>query len=532
MCDIRAAIGRIADSQCAKAAMTLFMLGVLTLTITSCYSLDLEDGITPSKDQESSPEDLLSLLYSKITSEQIEDLPLAKWDKNLTQERNDVVSSHCIKLIAKKGINSSSECELYVTLAVKHCKKLQETAAVMENGCHELLNVMDPETNSVTRKKRAKKHSKSCIAPGSCLAGEICGYTPGQDSDKTCMWVYKKQESNTQQTMFKIFKEIPTSNSKSQAEDAVLVRVYTIPIGQGDCNIIKCNEGENVVIFDCGSHNSANNIFGSNPKLLQSFFKMAKFVTVLVSHGHRDHYNLIERVLTDDIKKGIELNVLVGGKASDYKWVTLKKVEVFSSSSITQYDFCNSPNIVFEILAAGNKFSGENQRGMVMKLSCEKCGSQLLFPGDMEGDAAEYLAENYGSFLQSSHYKMAHHGASLHANHKEWLEAISPVEVHISHKYIYGKYYHPRCDAINRLMEVGSVGLASEAEPVPFPHDITCFFNDGSSLDQQVYHRVYNTAPRKDKICLIVMTFKVDREATTEYFCDDPKEFLKIADKM
>ena len=526
------------------------MLGLLALTATSCNSLDLEDGIFPSKDQESSPEDLLSRLYDKISSELTEDLPLAKQHKNLTQERNDVVSdiiSHCIRLLAKNRINSSLECELRIKSALKHCKKqLRESASEAGNSCRKLLQTIETEFNSSTRKERAttsckgaacimvnkgKKRQRSCRGQGSCHAGEICGYEPGQDSDKTCMWVYKKQQSNTQQMSFKMFKEIPTSNSQSQTRNAVLVRVYTIPIGQGDCNIIKCNKGKNVVIFDCGSRNSASNIFGSNPKLLQSFFKKAESVTVLVSHGDIDHYNLIERVLTNSITKRIKY-VLVGGKASDYKWVTLKKVNVFSSSSITKYNFCNSPNIIFEILDTGDKFSGKNQRGMVMKLSCKKCGSQLLFPGDMEGDAAKYLATNYGSFLQSSHYKMAHHGAGRYANHKEWLEAISPVEVHISHKYIYGRYYHPRCDAINRLMAVGSVGLASGAKPVSFPHDITCFFNDGSSLDQQVYHRVYNTAPRKDKICLIVMTFKVANQATTEYFCDDPKEFLKIANRM
>ena len=32
-----------------------------------------------------------------------------------------------------------------------------------------------------------------------------------------------------------------------------LVEVHTLPIGQGDCNIITCNKGKNVIIFDCGS---------------------------------------------------------------------------------------------------------------------------------------------------------------------------------------------------------------------------------------------------------------------------------------
>ena len=46
--------------------------------------------------------------------------------------------------------------------------------------------------------------------------------------------------------------------------------------------------------------------------------------------------------------------------------------------------------------------------GMLIKLSCKKCSSQLLFPGDMEGDGATDLAENHNKLLKSSHYKMAH----------------------------------------------------------------------------------------------------------------------------
>ena len=63
--------------------------------------------------------------------------------------------------------------------------------------------------------------------------------------------------------------------------------------------------------------------------------------------------------------------------------------------------------------------------GMLMKLSCNKCSSQLLFPGDMEGYGATDLAENHSKLQKSSHYKMADRGASTDANQNDWLEAIS-----------------------------------------------------------------------------------------------------------
>ena len=152
-----------------------------------------------------------------------------------------------------------------------------------------------------------------------------------------------------------------------------------------------------------------------------------------------------------------------------------------------------------------------------MKLSCKtSCQSSLLFTGDMEGPTAQALATNkkYSNFLQSTHYKMAHHGASD--------KAISPVEVHVSHMYNHGSYHHPRCVAFNRLMSVNSVGMASAYFAIP--HDLTCFGekNDNyKAYDQQVYRRIFSTAPRYSKICLKVLSFIAGEEAVTEYFCKE-----------
>jgi hypothetical protein len=69
--------------------------------------------------------------------------------------------------------------------------------------------------------------------------------------------------------------------------------------------------------------------------------------------------------------------------------------------------------------------------GMLIKLSCKKCSSQLLFPGDMEGDGATDLAENHNKLLKSSHYKMAHHSQRKSKS----CQSARKRQVHLSQVY-------------------------------------------------------------------------------------------------
>ena len=120
---------------------------------------------------------------------------------------------------------------------------------------------------------------------------------------------------------------------------------------------------------------------------------------------------------------------------------------------------------------------------------------------------------------------MAHHGASTKANKENWLTAISPVEVHISHTY-FGKYGHPRCEAMDILDALGTVGTTGFFSGT---HQSTCV-ETGTGMkvakDSDIHHRVYSTAPRTDVICFIVLSFEVNKSATTHYYCGKPSTFL------
>ena len=94
----------------------------------------------------------------------------------------------------------------------------------------------------------------------------------------------------------------------------------------------------------------------------------------------------------------------------------------------------------------------------------------------MEGPTAKAFGTTTDTdtknFLHATHYKMAHHGAATLAKKEEWLTAIMPIEVHISHRYD-GQYHHPCCEAINRLMKSCKLGVTSGIQ-IAQPHDLTC----------------------------------------------------------
>lgn len=309
-----------------------------------------------------------------------------------------------------------------------------------------------------------------------------------------------------------------------------VVQVHTLPVGQGDCNIITCNGGKNVIIFDCGS------IGGFDKKifsLIKSYFTRAKFVAILISHGHYDHYNKITnilKILTD--KGGINTIAILGGESKDYPGYLKNILKAKTHNRIVYHDnlavgnLCVDDTIYFDFIEAREvhaQGSDINQKGMLMKLSCKHCQSSLLFSGDMQGKVADHFAmgTNLGKeFLRSTHYKMAHHGASDTANRAEWLKAISPVEVHVSHMYNHGSFHHPRCEAYERVKENCPIGTNG-----PIPHAFTCFdrsdheTNKYVTKQKKIWYRIYSTAPTKDDLCLISLVFARGLEARTGYKC-------------
>ena len=531
--------------------MRLVFLGLLVVAVAISTSSALRDDAAFLRGPHNVAASSLKDVYDETFEEQLQSYYI-----NQAKKRKII---HCVIMIAKHGLKSTFvECESYLKDAVKYCKqhlgKDRDVGArqrLEHETCREMLAILktegdmcglrgngpgnrncesvavsvqvDSDSDEPPKKKvRVEKCSDIPQNKGMCKAGELYGQRPGNTGEQCIPYVEHDQSSTWQVPVQNFDSIVSEANNAANDDENILAQVFTLPIGQGDCNIIKCDRGKTAIIFDCGSL-GGNTLKGEEfESLVSSFLNGAEALTILISHGDRDHKSMIG-IIRQSFKGNPK--IIFGGTRNDFKPAIDGEQVADESGEIKVKNLCNNQDITFTLVQGNISPSNrnKNERGMMMKLSSTAFDSSLLFTADMEGNTARAFATNssYSEFLQSTHYKMAHHGASDKANHKEWLEAIRPVEVHVSHQYN-GRFHHPRCEAFNRLMEVGSVGMASKA-PGAKPHNLACFGekNDYKAYDQCVYHRIFSTGPRENKICMIVMYFIAGKKATTDYYCRD-----------
>ena len=484
----------------------------------------------------------------------------------------------CVTSIAKTGIKRAfPKCKTYMKQVTEFCRSPngKKTRAKDCKSVSVSIRIAIDECDVLAQKRKpVTQLCKTLVPPkkskANCKPNQLFGQILGGSTTPMCFDAPLNKRSKTQVLPIRMYRPFPSKNfaqlqsltnsTRVQAHDPTIayaqnpsarVIIKTLPIGQGDCTVIHCRDGH-AVLFDCGARG------GTYPSLgyFQKHLTVATSITVMISHGHADHYNRIPRLFdsnSDLISKIRE--VIVGGPDTDYSANTISRwlnyIENHERKPVyyihgDKYHklpdqplpgLCSDPDIVFEIATRTGPQDAKkkNERGMVMRLSCESCGSQLLLAGDMEDDSADEMVTHNSAVLKATHYKMAHHGASTDdpkrpnkgANKANWLQAISPVEVHVSHRHN-GGYKHPRCAAFYRTWSVGhdtfgtTVPIGSHGRP------FDCFDTEGNLVHYtNINHRVYSTAPTKDVICVITLTFASEGErAKTEYFCggkEDPE---------
>ena len=295
-----------------------------------------------------------------------------------------------------------------------------------------------------------------------------------------------------------------------------LLSVYALPVGQGDCTVIQCPNG-NIVVVDCGSSGG----LGLKPHQIKDFLhsQMDKVVAIIITHPDRNHFNYLDKI--EWIQSSIN-QVVIGGNLSDYnggmqdyvriyKWLDrlnsegrLHKVNdgqpcVGNCAVPKGTDFCENQKISFNILAANTEGSSSNEKSIVMKVTVGQWS--MLLPGDMEGKAARHVAKELGPQLRSVVYKMAEHGDSDQANNLIWLDPIQPRMAFASSAYNLqpGTSLQPRCDTITRLQNLQTI---EDAERHPF-HCGNGKVLDPTQYDDFVYN-MFETSPTPDTICTLM----------------------------
>ena len=311
---------------------------------------------------------------------------------------------------------------------------------------------------------------------------------------------------------------IPTVN---RPEDIQLIflqpdanlQVYAIPVGQGDCTIMQCPNG-NIVVLDCGT-SGGNRVTPAQIQNSLGSARLGRVVAIIISHPDQDHFNYLPEINWNvtNIKQVIipgNLADYIRSSSTIYNWLHnfASKGKLYSVNDGNPCigncavpmgtNFCENQNIEFNILAA-NVLTPRNQKSIVMNAVVKQSDFSMLLPGDMEGPAAEHIAMTLGSQLQSNIYKMAHHGASRLANSPNWLAPIKPKNAFASSGYDFRNCRHPRCETINRIINLGTILNATTHDfycgnPAPSPPTVYATFKLS----------MYETSPTGNQICELI----------------------------
>ncbi len=240
--------------------------------------------------------------------------------------------------------------------------------------------------------------------------------------------------------------------------------VWTLDVGQGDCNVIFTEEG-NVFIIDCGSTSKYN----VGEKILVPFLKyhgVSMVDGIIITHPDEDHMNgileLIELQDEENLKTGGLYIYERGVRNEPQEWeevletAALQGIPVYG---LGQGDVLQTDTFYMECiypLEEQTELTG-NASSLVIKVkNNDFCG---LFTGDLESDGEEkilweYAAEGiFQEYEKCDLLKVAHHGSSTSTGIR-FLQWIHPEYAVISCGEN-NRYGHPHKEVIDRLETEG-----------------------------------------------------------------------------
>jgi beta-lactamase superfamily II metal-dependent hydrolase len=272
-----------------------------------------------------------------------------------------------------------------------------------------------------------------------------------------------------------------------------------IDVGQGNSTIVKFR-GAAPLVVDSGSSESRGDtrvkksefkrkIIGeirSKIELFLSPHKIAgidKDLNMIISHAHKDHYNLVQPVFENDWMKNKKIRFLLGGKKEDYDLTkeSQKLIEVvkrYQQTDIFVRDFPDEDSVArfeytdssFKILTAPQFDGGDlNERSIVLRIQTDSIS--CILSGDATAKVTNHLLTRYVAKLaelKSAIYQACHHGADTDgSNDKRFIDAVSPECVVFSSGQ---RYHHPSSHVVRRV--VPHIGLeAGKYHILRYHHD-------------------------------------------------------------
>lgn len=260
----------------------------------------------------------------------------------------------------------------------------------------------------------------------------------------------------------------------------VAMKVAIFDVGQGNCTLvvhphkraILVDAGTSKLPFDSTSKDRIQTIVTKIVELVPQ-----KRITIVVSHGDRDHYSWIVPICSYLLQLKFKLSFLLGGSPQDFPSFSrsLKLPQAsfkFTSQPSAQENNYGLPSYC-TILSAEQKSSNKNDKSIILKVEYQ--GIPVILPADATGKITEKLLHNPKA-LKNALLLASHHGAATEgSNNLTWLKAISPQCFVISAGMHEG-YHHPA----QNTLRWGAISMNPDS--IISPHPVT-FYGDHNDLN-------------------------------------------------
>ncbi len=267
-------------------------------------------------------------------------------------------------------------------------------------------------------------------------------------------------------------------------------------VGQGNCTVVK-HPTEPTLLIDAGSAKLPLKL--SKEKIIKAIIHYIlkdspKSLIIVVSHAHLDHYGWIPTIGTK-LQKELEVTLILGGTASDYKTPIYKKLialkkkvhGVCVDETTTENLSKLLPNYCTLLASLTNgPAHNPNCRSMVLYIN----DLATIIPGDATGKTTDTFLKQL-PLLETAFLIVPHHGSDTdQSNSKKFLEATHADFCIISSGL---KHNHPRPSVIKRI-----IATLKDNAPVYY-HSLTYPTSSTKLIEERLrpfisYNNGYETA--------------------------------------
>lgn len=222
--------------------------------------------------------------------------------------------------------------------------------------------------------------------------------------------------------------------------------VYFIDVGQGDCELIRTPDGQNILI-DAGANATGDALVAYLRNL-----GVEQIDSLIATHPHEDHIGGM-----DEVVDAFPIGEVYLPKAAESQTPTTRTYERLLNAIASKglqitpgragMTILGENGVKLEFLAPNSdSYAGLNSYSIVAKLTCGQ--KSFLFTGDAEADSEQEMVDA-GYNLRSDVLKCGHHGSSTSTS-PAFLRAVNPSYAVISCG-VDNDYGHPHRETMEKL---------------------------------------------------------------------------------